>query len=70
MILQGATLSMVEGGVEASPSRMARIDDPGYLWATRLPVSDGDTASIRIAVRAQRATWYAEVPTVFITTAE
>ena len=64
--LQGAALGLA--GDDAIPSQMTRIDDQGYLWGTRIGLPANDEAMIRLAVIARDATWYAEVPTVFLKT--
>ena len=64
--LQGAALSVVEGGAEIAPTPMAQVDDNGLQWMTQFPLPGAEQAAIRIAVRTQDATLYTEVPTVFI----
>ena len=66
--LQGATLALVDGGVEQPGSRMAQVDGLATRWSTRLGIPSGEGSAFRIAVRAQDATFYTEVPTVFIET--
>ncbi len=70
VILQSATLGIHSDGSDADaiPSRMVRIDELGYLWGARLELENSEASVLRLAVRAQDATWYAEVPTVFIVT--
>ena len=63
--LQSATLGLVTNGTAATPSPMVAATEEGLRWTTRIDrPSEGST--IRLAVTAQGATWYAEVPTVFI----
>jgi len=64
--LQSATLGLVNDGVAAPPSPMAATNDAGMHWTTRIDAPAGDTSTIRVAVTAEGAAWYAEVPTVFI----
>ena len=54
-----------------TPQQMARIGgDAGTKWLAILRLPRSGEASLRIAVTAQGATWYAEVPTVFLDGAE
>ena len=68
--LQTATLGLVNDGVADAPSPMQAADAEGLHWTTRIAAPSGDASAIRVAVTAQGATWYAEVPTVFIYPAE
>jgi hypothetical protein len=64
--LQSATLGLVNDGVPATPSAMEPTTGEALLWTALIGRSSGDTSTLRIAVTAQSATWFAEVPTVFI----
>lgn len=64
--LQGAMLGLVNERVEQPGSRMAKVDGLPTRWSTRLALPSGEQSNFRIAVRANDATFYAEVPTVFI----
>ena len=64
--LQGAALGLIEPGLASQPSSMTRTADDGTQWQGLLPRPASAAAMIRIAVTAQDATWYAEVPVVFL----
>jgi hypothetical protein len=64
--LQSATLGLVNGGTAALPSPMAATSAEALHWTTRIDYPQGDTSTIRVAVTADGATWYAEIPTVFL----
>ncbi|MEM8683148.1 MAG: hypothetical protein AAGF72_06940 [Pseudomonadota bacterium] len=64
--LQGAAMALVEGSIQIAPTPMANMNASGTRWSTRFPMPENPESIIRVAVRAQGATLYAEVPTVFI----
>jgi len=64
--LQSATLGLVNGGKPAPPSPMNATTDKALHWTTRIDQPAGESSTIRVAVTADGATWYAEVPTVFL----
>jgi hypothetical protein len=64
--LQTATLGLVNDGTAALPSPMAATNDEALHWTTRIDRPQGETSIIRVAVTADGATWYAEIPTVFL----
>ena len=64
--LQGAALGLIEPGLASQPSSMTRTADDGTQWQGLLPRPASAAAMIRVAVTAQDATWYAEVPVVFL----
>ena len=64
--LQGATLGLVNEGIEATPSPMARISDDATRWTTMFPMPASNESLIRVAIVAGGATWFAEVPTIFL----
>ena len=66
--LQSAALGLVEGDSEPQPAPMTMTADDGMRWQGLLPRPQSPEALIRIAVTAQGATWYAEVPVVFLET--
>ena len=68
--LQSAAMGLVEGGATQPPAPMTRTNDAGTEWQGLLPGPGSDDASIRVAVTANDATWYAEVPVVFLKTQE
>lgn len=68
--LQSAAMGLVDGDDTQPPAPMTRTDDAGTEWQALLPSPASDDASIRVAVTANGATWYAEVPVVFLQTQE
>ncbi len=68
--LQSAAMGLVEGDNTQPPAPMTRTDDTGTEWQGLLPGPGSDDATIRVAVTANDATWYAEVPVVFLQTQE
>lgn len=64
--LQSAAIGLIENESGAAPAPMTRTDEAGLEWQGLLPRPASDDATIRIAVTAQGATWYAEVPVVFL----
>jgi len=68
--LQGAVLGIIEPGLASEPSPMTRVADDGMRWQGLLPRPTSPAAMIRLAVTAQDATWYAEVPIVFLDESE
>lgn len=64
--LQSAAMGLVDGDDTRPPAPMTRTNDTGTEWQALLPSPASDDASIRVAVRANDATWYAEVPVVFL----
>ena len=66
--LQSAALGLVEGDSEPQPAPMTSTADDRKRWQGLLPKPNSPDAQIRIAVTAQGATWYAEVPVVFLET--
>ena len=66
--LQGAVLGLVEADSEPQPAPMTMTSDDRMHWQGLLPRPRSPDAQIRVAVTAQGATWYAEVPVVFLET--
>jgi hypothetical protein len=66
--LQSAALGLVEGDSEPQPAPMTSTADDRMHWQGLLPRPKAPDAQIRIAVTARGATWYAEVPVVFLET--
>lgn len=64
--LQSAAIGLVDGDAEPQPAPMTRTGDDGRQWQGLLPRPQSPEARIRVAVTAQGATWYAEVPVVFL----
>ncbi len=68
--LQSATLGLVNDGVPTSPSPMSATTDESLHWTARIDSPSGEDSILRVAVTADGATWYAEVPTVFLDSGE
>ena len=64
--LHSAALGLIEPGLASQPSPMTRTADDGTQWQGLLPRPASAAAMIRVAVTAQGATWFAEVPVVFL----
>jgi hypothetical protein len=60
--LQSATLALVESGTELAPTQLSPGQSGGQTWTGEIPAPAASDAAIRVAVVAQNATWYAEVP--------
>ena len=68
--LQSAVLGLIEPGLASEPATMTQTADDGTRWQGLLPRPGSPAAMIRVAVTAQGATWYAEVPVVFLDESE
>lgn len=68
--LQSAAMGLFEGDATQPPAPMTRTNDAGTEWQGLLPGPRSGDATIRVAVTANDATWYAEVPVVFLQTSE
>lgn len=66
--LQSAAVGLVEANSEPQPARMTMTADDRMHWQGLVPRPQSADAQIRVAVTAQGATWYAEVPVVFLET--
>ena len=66
--LQSAAMGLVDGDDAQPPAPLTPTGEAGTEWQALLPSPSSDEASFRIAVTANDATWYAEVPVVFIST--
>jgi len=64
--LQQATVGLVNNGVETEPSGMVSSGTGATAWSTMLARPQSEESALRIAVVAQEATYYAEVPVVFM----
>jgi len=64
--LQQATVGLVNNGIETEPSGMVSAGTGATDWSTMLARPQSDESTLRIAVVAQGATYYAEVPIVFM----
>ena len=63
--LESAAMGVIDGN-DGMPQQMTLTDDTGTTWQALLPRPASDEATIRLAVTAQGATWYAEVPVIFL----
>lgn len=68
--LQSAAMGLVDGDDSNPPTPMTQANEAGTEWQGLLPSPGSDDATIRVAVTANDATWYAEVPVVFLHTQE
>ena len=64
--LQSATVGLVNDGLPAAPVSMEATAENALLWVGRIDLPAGSNSELRIAVTAQGAAWYAEVPTDFL----
>ena len=64
--LQQATVGLVNEGIEADPSGMVSSGAGATRWSTLLARPTSDESILRLAVVSQGATYYAEVPIVFM----
>lgn len=64
--LDTAAIGLVEAQQAQAPAPLTRTNDEGTEWQGLLTPPGRQDASIRIAVTARGATWYAEVPVVFL----
>ena len=64
--LQSAALGLVDANASEEPAPMTVTDSERTTWQGLIPRPTSPEATIRVAVTAQGATWYAEVPTVFL----
>jgi len=68
--LQSAALGLVDNGAELLPAPMNPTAEDGLRWTAQISRPTRADAEIRIAVTAQGATWFAEVPVVFLRLAD
>lgn len=68
--LQSAALGLVDNGAELLPAPMKPTAEDGLRWTAQIDRPARADAEIRIAVTAQGATWFAEVPVVFLKLAD
>lgn len=61
-----ATVGLVNNGIETEPTGMVSTGTGATLWSTMLARPQNDESTLRIAVVAQGATYFAEVPIVFM----
>ena len=64
--LQSATVALVEGGSEQIPVSMTPAQQDKLTWTGEIAVATDVGSAIRLAVVAQEATWFAEVPVTWI----
>ena len=68
--LQSAAMGLAEGDSAPEPAPMTPTTDDGTGWQGLLPRPASPESTIRIAVTAQGAAWYAEVSSIFLETEE
>jgi hypothetical protein len=64
--LQQSTIGLVESGIEGPPLPMDKLDTSAMRWGATLSRPDSADSTLRVAVLAQGATYYAEVPVTFL----
>lgn len=64
--LQQANIGFIDEHPNALPMRMESTDPGALLWSAALALPSSDASTIGIAVKAQGATYYAEIPAVFL----
>lgn len=64
--LQQATLGLVIAGVAAPPLRMTADGADGKAWLADISLPPADDSMLRVGVIADDATFFAEVPVVFL----
>ena len=64
--LEGATIGLVAPELQEAPAQMAPTDANATRWTAALRRPPDLAASLRVAVVADGATYYAEVPVVFL----
>ena len=69
-VLQNAAIGLAEGPSPQAPEPMTQAGNDGLRWQGLLARPGSPDATIRVAVVAQGATWYAEVPVVFLDESE
>jgi hypothetical protein len=67
--LQSAALGLVDNGAELLPTPMNSTAD-ALRWTTHIERPTSADATLRLAVTAQGATWFAEVPVIFLQLAD
>lgn len=68
--LDTAAIGLVDGDEAQAPAALTRANDTGTEWQGLIAPPSSTDASIRIAATTAGATWYAEVPVVFLETAD
>ena len=64
--LQSAAIGLAEGDSAPEPAPMTQTAEDRTQWQGLLPRPSSPESTIRIAVTAQGATWYAEVSAIFL----
>lgn len=64
--LQSASVGLVDSGAQTAPVTMTAKTREALIWTGLIDLPGSKETALRIAVTAQGATWYAEVPTVFL----
>jgi len=67
--LQRAAMGFATAGTAGTPLSMTAVDGAMTRWLVRLPYPENE-ATLRVAVTAQGATLYAEVPVIFLNEAD
>ncbi len=64
--LQQASIGFIDESPNALPTEMESTDTGATLWSAALALPSSDASTIGVAVMAQGATYYAEIPAVFL----
>lgn len=64
--LQQASIGFIDESPNALPTKMVSTDSRAAHWSAALAMPSSDTSTIGIAVKAQDATYFAEVPAIFL----
>ena len=64
--LESATIGLFADDIGATPTSMSTLDSSGMVWVASIDRPADDEATLRVAVVAQGATYYAEIPVVFL----
>jgi hypothetical protein len=68
--LQSATLGLINDGTPAEASPMDADGAEALVWTARIDRPHNEDSIIRVAVTADGAVWYAEIPTIFLEATE
>ncbi len=68
--LQQVTIGLVDGDIESSPANMSVINPERTEWSGDIPAPGSDESILRVAVVSNGATFFAEVPVVFMVMSE
>lgn len=64
--LQQASIGFIDESPDVLPTGMVSTDPGATFWSAALALPSSDASTIGIAVKAQGATYYAEIPAIFL----